>query len=308
VHLVLVLLAVLAPFWMPAPLESVALAREIDVVGTVDCGRPSGARCSIDDVVSLLTEGPGGRIRTTVDVSWVKRDLPALDQDDVLCLLVESRPGGTDQAIGLVEPCGNKGTDNPGRSTGSRRVAEQPKPSQEDDSPNNGNGLFVPTDTDDVILSWTAPTADLDIHMSGPLLNGGRFHLYFLNEQTRNPAPHVSLVSDALSGPGQERIIIRRDPTTADFVPGEYRVWVNNFNGLPPFTATGAILNVLDHGASVGQFAAVNATGDPTEELWHVVNLTLDRNGKITLTSVQQFKDGDVFTVLCPGCPPPGRK
>lgn len=357
-----------------APLTPVGAAREIDVVGTVDCGRPSGRYCDVSDTLALWTDGPAGRVRLVVDVRWVARSLPSLDQDDALCLLVEEAPGGQLRAVGLVEPCGHEGTVNPGASTGSREVREQRRPREEDDearqaavgtvtltgtvvsattsqpiagarvaglggmaATTNAAGQFtlrgVPAGSqvlqasaagfatatrsisvaegtspplafalapltsatqDEIVLSWGEPPADLDIHLSGPA-GGGRFHLYFGNP---DPVPHASLISDQRSGPGGELIVIRRDPATNQFVPGEYRVWVHNFSGSPDFPATGAALAVVSDGVQVGRFEVTAASGDPSQDLWHVVNLTIDANGSVTLRPVQQFKPGHETTVL----------
>jgi uncharacterized repeat protein (TIGR01451 family) len=62
-----------------------------------------------------------------------------LEHDEVLCLLVRDRPEGGLEALGLAEPCDADGTDNPGRSSGAGRVAEQPKRGDNDD-----DAAFIP--------------------------------------------------------------------------------------------------------------------------------------------------------------------
>ncbi len=108
---------------------SVALTRDFEVDGTVDCEQPSGQHCPIGDVLALWTEDLSGTIeRVILDVSWIRRPLERLrlKQDDLLCLEVRDMPGERPQAIGLVEPCDVGGTINRGLSTADREMPEQP--------------------------------------------------------------------------------------------------------------------------------------------------------------------------------------
>jgi hypothetical protein len=81
--------------------------REFMLVGTVDCGRPSGKSCSIDDQIRLWTDDvTGERARVVVDVSWIKNQLGSYTQDDLLCLEVRVLSDGTLQALGISTTCG----------------------------------------------------------------------------------------------------------------------------------------------------------------------------------------------------------
>jgi hypothetical protein len=83
--------------------SSVALAKEYDVAGTVDCGVPSGRDCTTRDTLDLWTDDVSGtRQLVTVNVSWIKSQLPKLDQDDPIDLEVRDQPDGTIQAIGVA--------------------------------------------------------------------------------------------------------------------------------------------------------------------------------------------------------------
>ena len=114
---------------------SVGFAKEFEIDGTVDCGTRSGRDCPpLGDTLYVYTDDVTGELaRIAVDISWIRNQLPGLDQDDRIVLLVEDRPGGGLQAVGVVNSEGLSGTKNPGASTGSKEVAEQPKPKQEDD-------------------------------------------------------------------------------------------------------------------------------------------------------------------------------
>jgi uncharacterized repeat protein (TIGR01451 family) len=76
--------------------------KELLLVGTVDCGRASGARCAIGTSIAIWTTDVSGyRERVVVDVAWVLNQLDAYDQDDLILVEVRIMPDGTLQAIGF---------------------------------------------------------------------------------------------------------------------------------------------------------------------------------------------------------------
>jgi hypothetical protein len=60
-----------------------------------------------------------------------------------------------------------------------------------------------------VRLDWGSTPSDLDSHLSGPDLAGGRFHCFFVD---RNPVPYVALDADDVTAFGPETITISRSP------------------------------------------------------------------------------------------------
>ena len=61
------------------------LAKDFNLAGTVDCDRKSGRSCSIDDTVRIWTDDFGGKRQlVTIDISWIRKRLPSLDQDDAI--------------------------------------------------------------------------------------------------------------------------------------------------------------------------------------------------------------------------------
>jgi hypothetical protein len=117
-------------------------AREFEIDGTADCGLKSGKHCSIDNSLALFTDDVSGeKQRVEIDVRWVKDRLDKVDQDDHVCLIVEDRGGGRLRATGYSQTCKfDDGTVNPGLSTGSQKVSEQPDRNQDDDHDNT----FIP--------------------------------------------------------------------------------------------------------------------------------------------------------------------
>lgn len=93
------LLAVSGIFLAPS---TTAAAKDYDIAGTVDCGVKSGHGCSIGDTLNVWTDDlGGGKQLATIDVSWIRKQLPDLDQDDPIDLEVQDQPDGTIQATGV---------------------------------------------------------------------------------------------------------------------------------------------------------------------------------------------------------------
>jgi hypothetical protein len=163
---------------------------------------------------------------------------------------------------------------------------------------------LTPTFTDITLsVTWGAQPPDLDAHLSGPAPGGGRFHAFFVNP---SPVSYAQLTQQADFGFGPEQIVIRRDPTTGQFVPGSYHFWVHNFSGSPEFNVSQARATIVRDGQTLGAFNVSAATGDPTLDIWYVTNLQIDAFGSVALTPVQAFTNGSDFTQLT--APPYGPK
>ena len=111
-------------------------AKEFEIDGTADCGRANEERCAIGSVLALWTDDiDGTRHRVEIDVSWIKDALEKdkIDQDDHVCLIVEDLRAKRLKAVGMSDSCRFGGTINPGLSTGSKEVSEQPDHNQDDD-------------------------------------------------------------------------------------------------------------------------------------------------------------------------------
>jgi hypothetical protein len=81
--------------------------KEFLLQGTVDCGRSSGSRCELGDVVVVWTSDvTGTKQKVTIDVSWVQKQLGTYAQDGLICLDVRLMQDGTLQAIGVSATCG----------------------------------------------------------------------------------------------------------------------------------------------------------------------------------------------------------
>lgn len=157
-----------------------------------------------------------------------------------------------------------------------------------------------------LVLDWGSQPRDLDAHLSGPNGAGGRFHVYFGDQ---DPVLWASLDTDdwdhsadpATQGP--ETITVRRNPSSGQYVPGEYHYWVHNYvhwqtPSEPTFTGSGAFVTLSQGGTQVASFAVSAGAGNPSLDVWTVVNFTIDTAGNMTRVVVNQFTTGGSTTVL----------
>ena len=125
-RLAMLVVTLLSLFSLDLARPTPGLAKEFDVIGTVDCGIPSGRRCDLDDTLVLLTDSVSGLNElVAIDISGIKRKLPALDQDDEITLCVQTVPNDEKlRATCVISAKRREGTNNQGSSTGSREVTE----------------------------------------------------------------------------------------------------------------------------------------------------------------------------------------
>jgi thermitase len=147
-----------------------------------------------------------------------------------------------------------------------------------------------------VSLTWGVLPLDLDAHISGPMpTDSSRFHLYWNNA---NAASHATISGDDNNGLGPETITIKKNATTGKWVAGEYRVWAHNYSGTPNFAGSTARVTVTRGSQQLGAYNVSDADGSPNQSLWRSITLTIDANGNVTLSPIQQFTNGGSSTVL----------
>ena len=144
-----------------------------------------------------------------------------------------------------------------------------------------------------IILQWSTQPSDLDAHLSGPDGQGGRFHLFFVN-QANPPVPYASLDRDDRDGQGPEVLSIAKSGTT--FVAGDYHVWVHNYIMGSSFSGSNAVVTIVRVNpqglpTQLSREEVQFATGNQANNIWHVVNLALSAAGTVTV-SLSMFAPG----------------
>lgn len=120
------------------------LQKEITVVGTVQCGVPSGRACRLHGSIQFRTDGISGESDVySIDIRWIADALEGVAQDDELTLQLEILPDGSLRALSLLASGRRTGTHNPGLSTGSRTVTEarHDRGQQQDQDPGGGRAI-----------------------------------------------------------------------------------------------------------------------------------------------------------------------
>lgn len=139
-----------------------------------------------------------------------------------------------------------------------------------------------------VTLAWGSSPRDLDLHMSGPDGSGGRFHIAFY---ALNPVDHGSLDLDDTSSFGPETITVTS--INDAYVAGDYQVWIHNFSGEADFDTSGGIVTLYAGGTQFAQFQVDDATGTASDDIWRVVEFSIDAEGTVTETNeLQSFTAG----------------
>lgn len=138
-----------------------------------------------------------------------------------------------------------------------------------------------------IVLTWGAQPTDLDSHLTGPNTGGGRFHVWYSDQ---NPVPYASLDVDDTSSFGPETTTV--STVSGNFVPGEYRFYVHNYSNTPEFDVSQAVVSVFQGGVQVAQFNVGSAAGNPALDIWHVFNFTLQATptGNGSIAPVMQFQ------------------
>ncbi len=133
-----------------------------------------------------------------------------------------------------------------------------------------------------VVLNWGQSPSDLDLHMSGPDGSGGRFHVYFSD---RTPVGHACLDLDDTSSFGPETITLGAG---GNFVAGDYHVWIDNFSGTPEFDVSQATVAITAAGAQISDYSIGSASGSTADDIWQVVNFTVEADGSVSALNVVQ--------------------
>lgn len=139
------------------------------------------------------------------------------------------------------------------------------------------------------VLTWNAQAEDLDLHMSGPDANGGRFHVFFGNTTHED---YVSLDRDDRDGEGPETIHVTVSAGEGQWVAGEYHVWVHRYSE-DSFNSD-AVVRLNDQVTQRGEFEVPEPPGRPFWAIWLVVHFDIDSSGAMSNIQAQQaFTEGD---------------
>lgn len=113
-----------------------------------------------------------------------------------------------------------------------------------------------------VILTWGGGANDVDLHMTGPLDGGGRFHIYYAAPGDLNGPPHAALIHDCICTNGSEVILLSQLNQG-----GVYRISAFDFGNQSPgsteltSSAANLQLQIVRGGVAVSQGAGTTIEG-----------------------------------------------
>jgi hypothetical protein len=159
----------------------------------------------------------------------------------------------------------------------------------------NQNFSIAPVGTGDlvrVVLTWGATPSDLDSHMTGPTVGGGRFHVYYSDRtEAVGTDTYVELDVDDITSFGPETISIYEQ------IAGTYRYSVHDFSNRSS-SSSSALANA---GAQVRVFrgadlAATFYVPAGAGTLWTVFELT--GTGIVPINTMSYQSDESSITAL----------
>jgi hypothetical protein len=151
------------------------------------------------------------------------------------------------------------------------------------------------------VLSWGESPFDLDSHLTGPALDGNRFHVYFANREPTGAAANLDRDDTSSFGPETVTITGLRD--------GMYRYSVYNYSdpsssGAEGMAASPARVEVFDETGQIRSYTAPPAEGGEGNT-WRVLELTvagdevtINDAGGGTFGYVDASNSGDITTFV----------
>ena len=148
-----------------------------------------------------------------------------------------------------------------------------------------------------IILTWGQDPDDLDSHISGPNSTGGRFHVYY-SEQNYGEA--VNLDVDDVDSFGPETI------TISSFVNGMYRYSIHNYSeqstiGGEEIYNSPTLVEVYDYTSLIKSYTAPPFTGNGNTGRVFEINVTGTSYNIVDINTYVQASssgDGEIFNII----------
>lgn len=135
-----------------------------------------------------------------------------------------------------------------------------------------------------VVLTWGSTPRDLDSHLSGPLSNGSRFHIYYVSKNAYNNGNTVAnLDIDDTTSYGPETVTIKPSLTAS----GTYRYYVHDYTNKyytssNALSKSGAKVVVYKGSTQIATYKVPAKSGT----LWHVFDIV---NGSIKKVNTMSY-------------------
>lgn len=134
-----------------------------------------------------------------------------------------------------------------------------------------------------IVLTWGLNPRDLDSHLIGPAIAGGKFHTWYGSKQYQSDnTTIVDLDWDDVTSYGPETTTIRQD------IVGTYKFYVHNYSGESAMTASGAKIEVI-RGVDWEHPIVYTIPTGGSERYWIAFEFTIKEDGTIEYTPINQL-------------------
>lgn len=151
----------------------------------------------------------------------------------------------------------------------------------------NQTAIKVPNASETrIVLTWGENPVDLDSHLMGPTVDGGQFYVWYRNtEYSNEEMTIVDLDLDDVNSYGPETTTIRQDAV------GTYKFYVHHYSGTSTLRASGAKIEVFRGDVNAPTEVYMIPTGAGNESYWLVFEMTIDADGNVEFTAVNELTD-----------------
>lgn len=153
-----------------------------------------------------------------------------------------------------------------------------------------------------IVLRWGATPSDLDSHLVGPGVNGGRFHTAFYQRSYYTDGTYDSSYGQYVADLDYDDITSYGPEVTTihTFTPGDYYFFVHDYSNGHSETSTamansGATVKVYS-GASSIPLASFSVDTTSKGTYWNVFKLTVGADKSITIEAINTYGAGETLS------------
>ena len=152
-----------------------------------------------------------------------------------------------------------------------------------------------------IVLTWGENPSDLDSHLVGPGVNGGRFHIYYSDRSYYQDGSYDSddskyaadLDYDDTTSYGPEVTTIYK------LTPGDYYFYVHDYTNGYDSTSTemgmsGATVKIF-RGSAKKPFSVYSIGAGEHGTIWNVCKISIDSSGNVEVTPINTYGSEEIY-------------
>jgi len=156
-----------------------------------------------------------------------------------------------------------------------------------------------------IVLNWGANPSDLDSHLTGPITNDSRFHVYYVHRlETDTNTASTGITEGPCATPNVVANLDRDDTssygpettTLCRVIPGGlYKYYIHHYSGTSTIAESSASVTLSLANGTTRTFTAPSTGSTGDNDIWHVFNV--DANGNVYPIN-QIIGNGEAFSTL----------